>query len=326
MGDECYAMVRGSTLRVTDLDTRGRITGDVDGTGTIKYAVSKYASKVTINEVTESGSTDLQRTDLSNEPRIILRRPETTIRFGVDLDFLKVEPSLLHMISSVPVVYNDAGDAVGIDMNTRLPVASFALEVWSKINSVSRVGQEDPGVAIGGFGGDAFGGTGFGDGDISRTYSSIAGCDRVTYSGGYGAGEFGGMPLGDTSPDYSVTFRQWGYTLFPWLKGGYLSGFTFSNGLVSFGLRGARTQRGSKWGRGPYAIDAEGAHLIEPVGRKTNWRTTIVTADPPEIGCGVMQLADYIDGGTASATSADTLDGGSAGFSSPDAVEGGNAA
>ena len=51
---------------------------------------------------------------------------------------------------------------------------------------------------------------------------------------------------------------RYGYTLLPFLKGGILSGFVFSNGLVSFNLVGARARRNSKWNVGPY--DLEGDH------------------------------------------------------------------
>jgi len=118
---------------------------------------------------------------------------------------------------------------------------------------------------------------------------------------------------------------RYGYTLFPFLKGGVLSGFSFSNGLVSFGLQGATTRRSPKWGIGPYDIDGAGVRLLTPVSRNTSWRTTIVSAAPPTQVDGIQQTRDVVEGGTASLTTDDVVDGQSIETSS-DVIEGGSAA
>jgi hypothetical protein len=106
--------------------------------------------------------------------------------------------------------------------------------------------------------------------------------------------------------------RQYGYTLLPFLKGGYLSGFVFSNGLVSFNLRGAKTRKGPRWGVGPYDLEGTHERLTIPVSRNTTYRSTLTTAVPPTQSNGVIETDDVIYGGTATVTTSDVIDGGDA--------------
>lgn len=118
--------------------------------------------------------------------------------------------------------------------------------------------------------------------------------------------------------------RRYGYTLFPFLKGGFVSGFQFSDGLVSFSLRNAKTRRASKWGKGPYDLTGEFERLYTPVSGNLMFRSFITTAPPPTQTDGVQEFTDVIEGGTASSTSSDILDGQFV-VTSPDTVEGGYA-
>lgn len=103
--------------------------------------------------------------------------------------------------------------------------------------------------------------------------------------------------------------RQWGYTLFPFLKGGSLTGFSFANGLVSFNLTGAQTRRYSRWGYGPYDIDGQFMRLLDPVSGNVSWHQTLVTGAPPAPTDGIVEFDDVIEGGTATVTTGDVLDG-----------------
>lgn len=89
--------------------------------------------------------------------------------------------------------------------------------------------------------------------------------------------------------------RKWGYTPFPFLKGGRLGGFSFENGAVTFSVQGAQTRDGNGWGVGPYDVDrdAEGnpAPLFTPLDPNTHWRNVVVSLDPPEASCGAFALA-----------------------------------
>lgn len=89
--------------------------------------------------------------------------------------------------------------------------------------------------------------------------------------------------------------RKWGYTPFPFLKGGRLGGFSFENGAVQFTISGAKTRDGNGWGVGPYDVDrdAQGlpAPMHEPLGANTHYRNIVVSLDPPEAACGAFALA-----------------------------------
>lgn len=160
--------------------------------------------------------------------------------------------------------------------------------------------------------------------------SLVAGVDLVYRPDpeglGFGEGEFGGMyfggPLGDLvgfdvgTRLNAVSFALevwtklagqrcadgtplWGYTLFPYLRGGRVSGFTFENGLVSFNLRGAQTRRVSRWGVGPHDMTGPFERLISPVSRNTASRTFMTTAPPPAQANGIQYLGvDIISNGT----------------------------
>lgn len=51
---------------------------------------------------------------------------------------------------------------------------------------------------------------------------------------------------------------NFGYTLFPRLRGGRLGGFSYGNSAVSFTVTGARTYRNAKWGYGPFDLTWNG--------------------------------------------------------------------
>lgn len=89
--------------------------------------------------------------------------------------------------------------------------------------------------------------------------------------------------------------RKWGYTPFPFLKGGRLGGFSFQNGAVQFTVSGAQTRDGNGWGVGPYDVDRDEAGnpapLFTPLDPDTHYRNIIVSLDPPEASCGAFALA-----------------------------------
>jgi hypothetical protein len=245
-------MVRGSAIRVTALDDRGRV-GDP-----IRYGTSKSIARVRIDEVVEQAKSEILSTP-EEERRLRFDRSAQTIRYRANIEFLKVDPDVLSLVAGVELVYSagasgggfgdggfgiipfgggggGVGDVVGFDSTTRLPAMSFALEVWSKL-----AGQR---------------------------------CE-------------------DGSP-------AWGYTLFPYLRGGRLSGFQFANGLVSFNLIGAQTRRSSRWGVGPYDLEGPFERLIRPVSRNSTFHSFMTPAAPPAESCGVQEVTDVLDNGTAS--------------------------
>lgn len=280
---KCHAMVRGSSLRITELNKAGGFDPE-----SFRYASSKSVASIRINEVVEDPTSELLRND-EDEPRLRLATTPDPIRYTVDADFLRCDPGILNLITGVPLVYNAAGDVAGFDAKTRLPVKSFAFEVWSRLAGTSCAATPGGGEGAG---------------------------------GGFGEGDFGDMPFGGGG-DGGLGNRQWGYTLMPFLKGGYLSGFTFqADGAVSFNLRNAKMQRRSKWFAGPHG-DVLGPETID-LGR-TLYRTFITQIQPPVEVNGIIEVVEpVIDGGNAASAGTGTLDGEFA-VTSDDVVDGGDA-
>src|SRR6187402_1542480 len=118
-------MVRGSTLRVTGLRPNGAVISDTD----VPCVVSRSTVKVTIDEVADAQDDQTMRDDV-DRPRIHLPGNEDVIGYSAGIEFLRVDPGLLSLIAGVPVALDAAGNAVGFDAQTKLPVTSFGLEVW----------------------------------------------------------------------------------------------------------------------------------------------------------------------------------------------------
>lgn len=89
--------------------------------------------------------------------------------------------------------------------------------------------------------------------------------------------------------------RLWGYTPFPFLKGGRLGGFSFENGAVQFTITGARTRDNNGWGVGPFDVDLDvagnPAPLHEPLPSNAHYRNIVVSLAPPAAACGSFSLA-----------------------------------
>lgn len=283
MSTQCYAMVRGSALRVTALGSTGRVPDEIN------YVVSRSVIRVRVNEVIDAPASEIMSTP-QEEKRIRLHRTSRTIRYTVDIDFIRVDPELLAMLTSALVVREAAsseslgfgempfgegpfgegteagaaGDARGFDSTSRAVPTSFALEVWTKI---------------------------------------------------------AGQACADGSP-------LWGYTVFPLLRGGRLSNVTFANGLVSFNMIGAQTRRYSDWGVGPYDLEGPFERLVDAVSGNLSWRNMLTRATPPAQTDGVQVTADFVDNGTPANPMPDLdallfIDGGTPADAGAYAIDGG---
>ena len=267
---ECFDPIRGSAIRVTGLTSRGRVTHP------FPYAVSKSVIRVQIREVTDSGSNDITKNP-DGERRLRIIRPVRLIRNLVDIEFLRCEPSLLSLI---------VGD----------------------VHVVSGVGGDVLGFGLGGFGEGGFGeadgeGGGFGEGAFGEMPLGLAeginaGIDIATHRKPASFGlevwsKLAGQRCADGMP-------KWGYTVFPHLRGGKITGIRFANGLVSFRVEGAQTRRTGRWGVGPHDLEGLFQRLLGPVSRNTGWRMQVSSAAPPEITDGILFGIDVLDNGTPS--------------------------
>lgn len=253
----------------------------------IQYVVSESVVKVAVDTVTDGGGNETLRSD-RDDIRLHFVEPEDTVRYQTSIEFLRTDPGIFSLITGVPLVFNAAGDAVGFDAETRLPAKAFALEVWTRLNATRVVSRS------GGFGTGGFGMGGFGVGNGSTV--SLDGCAR----------------------DY-------GYTVFPFLRGGMLGGFSFSNGLVNFTVKNAATRKGTRWGAGPYLIQ-DGERLFEDVSGNLGFRNIITNTPPPEQTNGIVVFEDVIDDGFANAAHTDEVDDGSSAQVADVTLDDGNAA
>ena len=211
-----------------------------------------------IEEVAEAGSAEMLRSAL-DEPRLYLRTKAQTIGYSVDITLAKVDPALIELLTGQPLVTNASGDVVGNDAQTRLPVANFAMEVWTNLA-----------------------------GGACTTPTEALGFGEAPF----GEAPFGGLPHGSGGPRY-------GYTLFPHLRGGRVSGFSFANEAVTFNVSGARTVPMQKWGTGPYGVlcwykagwDEHGWDEEPglPVVGNVHWRNQITNFAPTPL-CGAQPL------------------------------------
>ena len=181
-----------------------------------------------------------------------------------------------------------------------------------------------PNGALLGFGEGPFGGGAFGE-DVPA--DKVIGFDAVTR---LPAKAFAMEVWSRLAAEPCSGQRRYGYTLFPFLKGGIIGGFAFTDGLMTFTLRGAKTRRNPKWGRGPFDLTGAWERMETPVSRNVHWRTFLTTAAPPEETNGVVEYRDILDGGTAltSPTPPVLVDGGTATAdpTPPILIESGNAA
>lgn len=134
---------------------------------------------------------------------------------------------------------------------------------------------------------------------VFDAFGNVSGLEvdtRVDVSGqGFALEVWAGAPTGDAcdNPNAQGTF---GYVLLPRLEGGYLSGFSITNGEITFTITGASTREGNQWGRGPYAVeldeDGVAGTLFQPVSKTAALRLMEVTVAPPLAAVGARPLLD----------------------------------
>lgn len=155
---------------------------------------------------------------------------------------------------------------------------------------------------------------------------------------------------------------SFGYTVFPRIRGGRVSGFSFKNGAIDFAVTGSRTYKNNKWGYGPYDLFWDGGtwncatppvmvdlgfgvgpfgsmpfgdsssgvlrvdypRQARPVSKNLHWRNMLV-AQVPEVAPGAQPLSDVIDNffSAPGSQTPDILDGGTSASTSSDVVDGG---
>lgn len=126
MRSKPFSLVKGRRLRVTRVDDCGRVVYGESSTGVSKgfISVGLTANVVETDEISV--------TNAAGE-RCIHEPAESSISgYASEIVFCEVDPAVFSLITGQEVYVNDAGEAIGISVNTKLEIKSaFALELWA---------------------------------------------------------------------------------------------------------------------------------------------------------------------------------------------------
>lgn len=123
MPTQCFSVVRGKVVRVTELDACG--VPVVGGS----FAVSEGFISVALSAELESGDEFVQK-NANGKLCINERSPDSLKRLNVTVDWCNVDPDIISIITGNPVELDDA-NAVGFRIQEGAADAKWALEVWT---------------------------------------------------------------------------------------------------------------------------------------------------------------------------------------------------
>jgi hypothetical protein len=121
------ALVKGRRLRVTRLDSCGRVEYGDD-------AVVTSSGFISVGFTASSSSTDeINVTNASGETIVHEASVSSLTGYGVELVFGEVDPELFALITGQDVVLDADGNPSGFDIDTAIVLtgSGFALEVWA---------------------------------------------------------------------------------------------------------------------------------------------------------------------------------------------------
>jgi len=125
VGSKCLTPVRGRSMRLTRLDSCGRVVY-----GDASHAVSEGYVSVALTANT-------QDTDEINVPnaagKICVYEPAETnlVGYGAEISFCEVDFELFTMVTGALPRLDAFGNVVGFDVITKAVKGNFALEVWT---------------------------------------------------------------------------------------------------------------------------------------------------------------------------------------------------
>jgi hypothetical protein len=200
--NKCFPLVRGRVMRVTRLDSCGRIADRACSA----IATDGFVS-VALTANIEEGE-DISVTNAAGRTCVSDEAEPTFNGYGVAITFCDVNPQLYAMMTNQAVVYDVFGTAVGFRVNSKVKTgdANFALEVWSNVPGVV---CDDPNAA-GSYGYTLLpfikGGV-LGDFTIENAAVSFSLTNAATKDGtGWGVGPYNIAPtVGGTSEVQTIT-------------------------------------------------------------------------------------------------------------------------
>ena len=138
MAQSSFPLVRGRTMRVTQLDACGvPITGDESVN--VSEGFVSVGLTAEINEAEEIEVKNANGKTCVRDPGC----PEFK-GYTAEIVFCDVDPCLYAMMTGQSTIANEAGDVVGFKMNTDVNACdkAFALEVWAGVPGVACAGGE----------------------------------------------------------------------------------------------------------------------------------------------------------------------------------------
>jgi len=122
------SLINGRRMRVTRLDSCGRVVFGDDSVGvTDSYVSVAYTAN------TDSSDDVLVRN--ANGDICVNRKGKTSLTgYGVEIEFCQVDPAQLSLMTGQPIILNAAGNAVvGFEVDTKIDMGDqgLALEVWA---------------------------------------------------------------------------------------------------------------------------------------------------------------------------------------------------
>jgi len=126
MTTQCFSVVRGKRVRVTELDACGiPVIGG-------SFAVSDGFIQVAITAELESGDEFIQK-NANGALCINDRSPDALKRLNVIVDWCRVDPDVVSLITINPVEVNggSGGDVVGFRIQEGSADTNWGLEVWT---------------------------------------------------------------------------------------------------------------------------------------------------------------------------------------------------
>lgn len=121
----CFRMVRGTRLRVTQLDE----CGNPDGL----YVVTKGFVQVALSSEIEAGDEFVEK-NADGDLCINERSPDNLKRLTAEIDWCEVDPDLISIITGFPVEEGESpGDSVGIRVEEGPLNSHWALEMWTRL-------------------------------------------------------------------------------------------------------------------------------------------------------------------------------------------------
>jgi hypothetical protein len=125
---KCLSLVKGRRIRVTSLDSCGRVVYGDDSQVTSKGFISVAFTANTTD------SDEINVTNAAGEVCVYEAAVTSLVGYGIEIQFCNVDPELFALVTGQPVVLAADGETViGFDVDTQVTLdnSNFALELWA---------------------------------------------------------------------------------------------------------------------------------------------------------------------------------------------------